>query len=213
MKSELDSILLEEVRSKVFYRNRNKTKKTMYAVLFKRFSAAAMFLCMLSGCSISPALDAASWTVDGVSYLITGKAAMDHAVSAMAGQDCKMIRMIKKEMVCVPRDGDVAGDQLVFKFEKSWTVAPADQIDAGDPLRVNPAIADILQPLGTAILVETRSTTVAAVAADPVPIRAMLKRGEEPDSWTSVISGFVKNKPVMPVGAPDEATRLWLEVE
>lgn len=179
----------------------------------KRFSAAAMFLYMLSGCSISPAVDAASWTVDGVSYLLTGKATMDHAVSAMAGQDCKMIRMMKNEIVCVPRDEDVVGDQLVFKYEKSWSVAPADQIDAGDPLRVNPAIADIMQPLGTAILVETRSTAVAAVAADPVPIGAMLRRGDEPDRWTSVISGLVKNKPVIQVGVPDQATRLWLEVE
>lgn len=173
-----------------------------------------MCLCMMSGCSVSPAVDAASWTVDGVSYLLTGKATVDHAVSAMAGQDCQMIRMMRNEMVCMPRDEDVAGDRLVFKFERSeWTGESADWRDAGDPLRVNPVIADIMQPLGAAVLVEARSTAVAAVAADPVPIRAMLKRGEEQGSWTLVISGLVKSKPAMPAGAPDQATRLWLPVD
>ena len=186
----------------------------MQAGLFKRFLAVAIFMCMVSGCSVSPAVDAASWTIDGVSYLLTGKATMDHAVSAMARQDCMIIRMIKNEMVCVPRDEDVAGDRLVFKYEKSsWTGSSVDRIDTGDPLRVNPAIADIMQPLGTAVLIEGRSTAVAAVAADPVPIGVMIKAGGKPESWAAVISGLVKDKPAMPAGAPDRATRFWLPVE
>jgi hypothetical protein len=186
----------------------------MQAGLFKRIFAAAMFLGMLSGCSVSPAIDAASWTVDGVSYLLTGKATVDHAVSAMARQDCMMIRMIKHEIVCVPRDEDVAGDRLVFKYERSsWSSSSMDRIDSGDPLRVNPAIADMMRPLGAAVLVEGRSTAVAAVAADPVPIRAMIEAGGESESWADVISGLVKNKPAMPASAPDRATRLWLPVQ
>lgn len=189
-------------------------EKTMTAGTIKRIYAAAMFLGMLSGCSVSPMVDAASWTVDGVSYLLTGKATMDHAVSAMARQDCMMIRMIKHEIICVPRDEDVAGDRLVFAYEKSsWGGGSVDRIDGGDPLRVNPAIAEIMQPLGSAVMVEGRSTAVAAVAADPVPIRAMIEAGGESESWTAVISGLVKNKPAMPAGAPDRATRLWLPVE
>lgn len=189
-------------------------KETMQAGLIKRISAVAIFMSMASGCSVSPTVDAASWTVDGVSYLLTGKAAMDHAVSAMARQDCRMIRMIKNEMVCVPRDEDVAGDRLVFKYEKSsWSGSPVDRIDSGDPLRVNPAIADIMQPLGTAVLIEGRSTAVAAVAADPVPIRAMIEAGGESEGWAAVISGLVKTKRTMPAGAPNRATRLWLPVE
>lgn len=173
-----------------------------------------MFMGMLGGCSISPTIDAASWTVDGVTYLLTGKATMDHAVSAMARQDCKMIRMMKNEIVCLPRDEDVVGDRLVFTYEKSpWAGAFEDQVDSGDPLRVNPAIADIMQPLGAAVVVEGRSSAVAAVAADPVPIRAMIEAGGESESWTTVISGLVKNKPAMPAGTPDRATRLWLPVE
>lgn len=186
----------------------------MQAGLFKRYFAAAMFVGMLSGCSVSPAVDAASWTVDGISYLLTGKATMDHAVSAMARQDCKMVRMIKHEMVCVPRDEDVAGDRLVFKYERSsWSGGSEVRNDNGDPLRVNPAIADLMQPLGSAVQVEARSTAVAAVAADPVPIHALIKGQKAPEGWTSMLSGLVKSKPTMPAAAPDLATRLWLPVD
>lgn len=182
--------------------------------MFKKIFAAAMFAGMLGGCSVSPMVDAASWTVDGVSYLLTGKAAMDHAVSAMARQDCRMIRMIKKEFVCLPRDEDVVGDRLVFTYERSsWDGTSDDGIDSGDPLRVNPAIAGIMEPLGAAVLVEGRSTAVAAAAADPVPMRAMIGAGGEPESWTTMISGLIKKKPAMPASAPDRATRLWLPVE
>ncbi len=168
---------------------------------------------VLSGCSISPTFDAASLTVGGVSYLLTGKGTMDHAVSAAAGQDCAMMRMIKNDRVCIPNDEDVVGDRLAFKFENSsWTGGSTDQIANGDPLSVNPAIADIVQPLGATVLVEGRSTALAAVAADAMPIHAMMG-GPQQDSRTSVFSGLIKDKPAMPMTSPDRATRLWLPVE
>ncbi|MDH3229884.1 MAG: hypothetical protein OEN55_08845 [Alphaproteobacteria bacterium] len=181
--------------------------------LIKKFLIAAVFMGVLSGCSVSPAVDAASWTVDGISYLLTGKGTMDHAVSAAAGQDCAMMRVIKNQRICVPRDEDVAGDRLVFKFENPSAAGTAmDQVANGDPLRVDPAIADIVQPLGGTVLVQTRSTAIAAVAADAMPIRAMAA-GQETDGWTSVLSGLIKDKPAMPMTSPDRATRLWLPVE
>jgi len=186
----------------------------MQTGLIKRYFVAAMFMGMLGGCSVSPTVDAASWTVDGISYLLTGKAAMDHAVSAMAHQDCKMIRMIKQEIVCLPRDEDVVGDRLVFTYERSSLAGNSpDRNHNGDPLRVNPAIADLMRPLGGAVQVEERSTAVAAVAADPVPIQAMIDRERDSEGWTGMLSGLVKSKPAMPAAAPDRATRLWLPVE
>ena len=168
---------------------------------------------LLGGCSVSPTLDAASWTVGGVSYLLTGKGAVDHAVSAAAGQDCAMMRMIKNERVCVPLDEDVAGDRLTFRFEPA---SPAHQpvhaaVD-GDPLRVNPAIAEIVAPLGDSVLVQTRSAAVAAVAADAMAIHAPAN-DKEPDSWADALSGLSKDKAAMPLMSPDYATRLWLPVE
>lgn len=161
---------------------------------------------------MSPTVDAASLTVGSVSFLLTGKNTVDHAVSAMSGQDCAMMRLAKNETVCVPRDEDVVGDRLVFRFEKSaWSGGTADEI-VGDPLTVSPSIADVVQPLGATVLVESRATAVAAVAADPVPIRALMS-DHAPESWVSVFSGLVKDKPTMTTTEPDLATRLWLPVE
>ncbi len=181
--------------------------------LVKKLAIAAVLIGALGGCSVSPTVDAASLTVGSVSFLLTGKNTVDHAVSAMAGQDCAMIRMAKNESVCVPRDEDVVGDRLVFAFEKfSWSGGSADAIAGGDPLSVSPAIGDVVQPLGAAVLVESRASAIAAVAADPAPLGALMS-DREPETWTSVLSGLVKDKAKMPVNLPDRATRLWLPVE
>jgi hypothetical protein len=185
----------------------------MQFAFLKKIPIIAVFMCILSGCSISPTVDAASLTVGGFSYLLTGKGTMDHAVSAAAGQDCAMMRMIKNERVCIPHDEDVVGDRLVFRFESpSWAGGSTDQSASGDPLSVNPAIADIVQPLGATVLVEGRSTALAAVAADAMPIRAMMG-GHRQDSQAALLSGLIKDKPAMPMTSPDRATRLWLPVE
>ncbi len=184
----------------------------MRSDLIKRLSILAVLIGALGGCSVSPTVDAASLTVGSVSFLLTGKNTVDHAVSAMSGQDCAMMRLAKNETVCVPRDEDVVGDRLVFRFEKSaWSGGTADEI-VGDPLTVSPSIADVVQPLGATVLVESRATAVAAVAADPVPIRALMS-DHAPESWVSVFSGLVKDKPTMTTTEPDLATRLWLPVE
>jgi hypothetical protein len=170
-------------------------------------------MCILGGCSVSPTVDAASWTVGGISYLLTGKSAVDHAVSAAAGQDCAMTRMVKNGRVCVPLDEDVAGDRLVFEFDgSSRTGGSTDQVADGDPLRVNPAIADIVEPLGELVMVEARSSAVAAVAADAMPIHAVTG-GQEEGSWIPGFSALSKGKAEMPMTSPDLATRLWLPVE
>ena len=178
-----------------------------------KFSIAALFVCFLGGCSVSPTVDAASWTVGGISYLLTGKSAVDHAVSVAAGQDCAMTRMVKNKRVCVPLDENVAGDRLVFEFNGSSRIGGSmDQLADGDPLRVNPAIADIVEPLGASVMVEARSSAVAAVAADTMPIHAVTG-GPEKGSWIAGFSALSKSKAAMPMTSPDLATRLWLPVE
>ena len=43
---------------------------------------------------------------DGVSYMATGKSTTDHAISAVAGQDCALLRPLKEQAICNP-DGEV----------------------------------------------------------------------------------------------------------
>ena len=172
----------------------------MKFVSIKKISIAAALTALLSGCAGSPSIDPVSLTFTGFSYLLTGKGAMDHAFSAMSGRDCNMVRVAKGEKTCVPRDEDVAGDRMVFRFgESRWTAGDAALVADGDPLKVNPAIAGMVEPLGGSVKVETRSTAIAAVAADTMPLHTVV--GTEPGETTTAAP------------APDRATRLWLPAE
>ncbi len=43
---------------------------------------------------------------DGVSYVATGKSTTDHAISAVAREDCALLRVVRNEAICDP-DGEV----------------------------------------------------------------------------------------------------------
>lgn len=176
-----------------------------------RISVAAALVLVLGGCSVSPTVDAVSWTVDGVSFFLTGKSMTDHAMSAAAGKDCAMTRVVKGEAACLPNDEDVAGDRLVFQLETAaWTATRAGEAGAGDPLSVHAAIADIAEPLGDSVSIDERNAAVAAVAADTIPLSAFAsKQGREKDA---VFSARIKDKSSQLLASPDRETRLWLPV-
>lgn len=183
----------------------------MKAISHIRISIAAGLLLILSGCTVTPAVDAVSWTVDGVSYFLTGKSMTDHALSAAAGKDCAMTRVVKGETACVPNDEDVAGDRLVFQFDSTtWGETQMAAVGAGDPLTINAAISDITKPLGDSVSVEQRSAAVAAVAADTIPLNAFVVTGKP--HKTAMFSARIKDKSSQLVASPDRDTRLWLPV-
>ena len=183
----------------------------MKSISHIRISIAAASLFILSGCTITPAVDAVSWTVDGVSYFLTGKSMTDHALSAAAGKDCAMTRVVKGEVACVPNDEDVAGDRLVFQFDTvTWGETQMAAVGAGDPLTINAAISEITKPLGESVRVEQRSAAVAAVAADTMPLNAFAVAGES--HKTAIFSAQIKDKSSQLMASPDRDTRLWLPV-
>jgi hypothetical protein len=183
----------------------------MKTVSHIRISIAAALLFILSGCAVSPTVDAVSWTVDGVSYFLTGKSMTDHAMSMAAGKDCAMLRVVMGEAACVPRDEDVAGDRLVFQFDTAtWGETRMAAVGVGDPLIINPAISDIAEPLGDSVSVERRSAAVAAVAADMIPLSAFASAGRT--EKTAVFSAQIKDKSSQLMAYPDRDTRLWLPV-
>jgi len=183
----------------------------MKTVSHIRISVAAALMFVLSGCAVSPTVDAVSWTVDGVSYFLTGKSMTDHAMSIAAGKDCAMTRVIKGEAACVPRDEDVAGDRLVFQFDTvTWGETQMAAVGAGDPLTINAAISDIAEPLGDSVSVEQRSAAVAAIAADAIPLSAFAGAGKP--EVAAVFSAQIKDKSSQLMAYPDRETRLWLPV-
>jgi hypothetical protein len=60
----------------------------------------------LSGCAVPPAVAVASLAANGVSFATTGKSTTDHAISAVAGEDCALLRVASEKPVCDP-DGEV----------------------------------------------------------------------------------------------------------
>lgn len=186
----------------------------MKAISHIRISLAAAMVVLLGGCSVSPTVDAVSWTVDGVSFLLTGKSMTDHAMSAAAGKDCAMTRVVKGDTACLPNDEDVAGDRLVFEFDAvAWGASPAAATGAGDPMSVHAAIADIAAPLGDSVSVDRRHDAVAAVVDDTIPLNAFVPQvggGTEKDA---VFSARIKDKSSRLLVSPDRETRLWLPVK
>ncbi|MDH3240815.1 MAG: hypothetical protein OEO83_09120 [Alphaproteobacteria bacterium] len=77
---------------------------------------------LLAGCAVPPALTLASLAADGVSYVATGKSTTDHAISAIAQEDCALVRAVKEEAICVPKGTAVAAfagiDQEVVPVQR-----------------------------------------------------------------------------------------------
>jgi len=60
----------------------------------------------LAGCAIPPVVTVASLVLDGVSLVTTGKSTADHAISAVAQEDCALLRAVDGKAICDP-DGEV----------------------------------------------------------------------------------------------------------
>lgn len=72
-----------------------------------RFPGPALLLPLfLAGCAIPPVVTVASLVLDGVSLVTTGKSTADHAISAVANEDCSLFRVVGSKPICDP-DGEV----------------------------------------------------------------------------------------------------------
>lgn len=88
---------------------------------------------LLAGCvAIPPVVSIASWAINGVSYLASGKSVSDHAISAVLDQDCATWRILKGDPICVDYpigDGSVtvAGNEAPAAFETFEDETEADR--------------------------------------------------------------------------------------
>ncbi len=73
---------------------------------------------ILAGCGLPPAVTIASYALDGISFLSTGKSVGDHALSVVAQRDCALWRVVKDELVCREyRDGERS---ILLAFAEAW---------------------------------------------------------------------------------------------
>ncbi|WP_419902392.1 hypothetical protein [Kiloniella sp.] len=91
----------------------------------RRILIASTFALTLSGCALPPAVGVASLAVDVASYFFSGKTLTDHGISAVAQQDCALIRIMQ---------GGVCEDYVDFEVADTMLepLSPVDQIDIAE---------------------------------------------------------------------------------
>lgn len=108
---------------------------------------------LLGGCGLPPALSAASWALDGISYLATGKSVTDHAISQVAQQDCALFRVVQGRELCEAEVDDTQtaeGPQIMVAAAPNgdnWL--PGDDIvSPADPIVVPVEVAGFVEGFG-----------------------------------------------------------------
>ncbi len=112
---------------------------------------------LLNACALPASFSIASVAIDGISYATSGKSVSDHALSAVANEDCAMWRALKARPIC--RDQDVP--------ETMVAAAPESEVPAA-VLAAAPAAGGSTAP--EIAITETHDefeVTAAAFAAAP----------------------------------------------
>lgn len=121
----------------------------------------------LAGCVLPPAVGIASLAIDAGSFAATGKTATDHAISSVAGQDCRVLGFL---------EGRICKEKQVFEA----TVASLE------PLRPLPADVPAPKPQRqlAAAAADTDSSPLAGLdylsagLAQPAPAAAAQRRSD-----------------------------------
>ncbi|WP_417454136.1 hypothetical protein [Kiloniella sp.] len=87
--------------------------------IMRKILVASTLALTLSGCALPPAIGVASLAVDVASYFFSGKTLTDHGISAVAQQDCALIRLM---------EGDMCDDYVDFEVADA-TLAPLSPVD------------------------------------------------------------------------------------
>lgn len=125
---------------------------------------------VVTGCGIPPAITIASYAIDGVALVASGKTVKDHALSAAIGQDCAMFRVVTGAPVCTDYEPNPAAAAALARMPDSeeMLAATAD----GRVIRV----AAARPALDTPVLVAadaTPATPSAGDEGDAVPLLTM----------------------------------------
>lgn len=144
-----------------------------------RIPGPAILLPMfLAGCAIPPAVTVASLVADGVSLVTTGKSTADHAISAVANEDCALFRAVNDQAICDP-DGEVLiAFADVEPVEENWTLDPetgvvedfdVDEQQAADEPQTAPQFASAAVP-GESDYERQAPVSVPVPALTPGPV-------------------------------------------
>ena len=65
-----------------------------------RLGAFLLIPVFLGGCALPLEYNLASYAIDGLSYLFSGKSVTDHALSGVARRDCALLRAMDGDEIC-----------------------------------------------------------------------------------------------------------------
>ncbi len=137
-------------------------------------AAAACAPMLLGGCLLPMPVTIAMWSASGISYLTTQKSLTDHGISAIAGQDCALHRIITDGEVCseevAENDEDVRPS--LFAFDNGPKQELEDAMELASAPEAQPVAAVSAEPLP--------DLTVAAVSAESLPAPAAVEIAEAP---------------------------------
>ncbi len=100
----------------------------------QRILVASTLALTLSGCALPPAIGVASLAVDVASYFFSGKTLTDHGISAVAQQDCALIRVMQGELCEEYADFEVADTVLE-------PLSPVDEIEFAQVSNIDSSVS------------------------------------------------------------------------
>lgn len=178
-----------------------------------------MAVTLLGGCgAIPPALGLMSYAADGVSFLASGRTLSDHALSAVADQDCKLFRMAQNLEVCTDwgtepkiatarpmrfasdRDDPESWGDDTGAVQVALGPVPAT-VEAGEPMALPAHLADVAKALPGVAKAETApvlATALIAPAAPPAPSAS----AAVPQPSRLVMTALVPSAPVAALPSP-----------
>lgn len=136
--------------------------------LIGRFAALGAALLLLGGCALPPAVAIASYVIDVGSFVATGKTATDHGISAVAQQDCAIMRVF---------EGQICRDDPDYQLADAGVLEPLEPVG---PQAILPPSLQPAQPLVasrvTGLQVAGRAPVTAVVP--PTPITPLAAGGD-----------------------------------
>lgn len=105
---------------------------------FIRAAVFALTATALGGCALPGAVVVAGYAADGASYLLTGKSATDHALSAAVDRDCALLRVTMNEPVCRESEKNRREEREARDAAMTAYVAAADEVAPGQVVLTDP---------------------------------------------------------------------------
>ncbi len=128
---------------------------------------------LLAACAAPLPFQIASWAIDGISYLSTGKSVADHGISLIAQKDCALWRSVKGEAVCI----DPVADDLVVVAQAGTDTDDGETDLVVDPIEIAAAVESVEAPKSSD---PGPAGTEPFEAPAPVPVSVLVAQREAP---------------------------------